>query len=371
MIYNTTIIGGSGNRWQAADGKFLTAIGRQNIYIGKNVWTDGNIIYGYDLPGYVARKVIRKVKKIYHEIIYFVKTNGISGYNVADDRMISVYKSRSGNELVASGIKLYNVEATTNTGDPDNPYKWVFTDITGNLSVDVPAWYNRTFYPRFNGDMGRNGGFLAASSVNRYLSVQYDFIYYIYEVLNAQNQKELRVNKIELSTLYQSIQTIDSRIGSGGDMALYCLNVADDGTGTGIIEIYYNNDFYHYTFTFTPNGITITPINTPTVTVPAGDAMLTLGLSAMSGLSTIGTAVVDNNVSLIIYYYSKVTKTAEALFVLSPNLLDTENYFEFDMYDLQGNYVRSLVDSILFVYGNNFRLDLCDINAQATAWGFN
>ncbi len=63
MIYNTTIISGSGNSWQGASGENLVAVGGQTLYAGKNVWTDGKIIYGYNIPSSLPKKVIKRKKK--------------------------------------------------------------------------------------------------------------------------------------------------------------------------------------------------------------------------------------------------------------------------------------------------------------------
>ena len=43
----------SGNSWQAGS-ETLVPVGSQNLYAGKEVWTDGSVIFGYDKPaGYV------------------------------------------------------------------------------------------------------------------------------------------------------------------------------------------------------------------------------------------------------------------------------------------------------------------------------
>lgn len=73
MIYNTTLASGSGNRWIDAQGRVLTAIGRQNLYVGKNVYTDGKVIYGYFIPSMSITpkpqfKVIPPAPGIYHGI---------------------------------------------------------------------------------------------------------------------------------------------------------------------------------------------------------------------------------------------------------------------------------------------------------------
>lgn len=51
MIELTTITGQSGGRWIDGKGRALTSMGHAPLYIGKQVWTDGVVIYGYPLAG--------------------------------------------------------------------------------------------------------------------------------------------------------------------------------------------------------------------------------------------------------------------------------------------------------------------------------
>lgn len=60
MIYNTTIVSGNGNRWVDAMGKVLTSIGGSNVFVGKNVWTDGKVIFGYSFPSSDVVKIQKK-----------------------------------------------------------------------------------------------------------------------------------------------------------------------------------------------------------------------------------------------------------------------------------------------------------------------
>ena len=161
MIYNTTIIGGEGGVYIGSNGERLISIGRQNVYVGKNVYTDGKIIYGYDIPQMLQKKVVRK-KKEKNYIITYILHGGYDGYfsgftyykpdeytyNLNYDGMYGRLTVPAGTDwALAAGNKLYYIVENSNT--------ITIGDVNGEEVTINDTWSRRYF-----GAAGANGGIL-------------------------------------------------------------------------------------------------------------------------------------------------------------------------------------------------------------------
>lgn len=73
MIELTTLVSESGGRWIDGKGRSLVNMGHAPLYQGKQVWTDGVVIYGYPLLGTTFTDPPKKKKENKAGIVYFVQ----------------------------------------------------------------------------------------------------------------------------------------------------------------------------------------------------------------------------------------------------------------------------------------------------------
>ena len=174
MIYNTTITGGGGGIWYDDRGNMLTAVGNQNIYIGKNVYTDGKVIYGYDMPSTMQkpkRSAIARNESVIFGFTGFVnqipadngKVKGIIPKDYQKEYANDVFNGvfNEGNSVCANrpiiaGSRLYNFYHTH-----DGSTGLYTLQEIGGETINLGYVYNqsRGFDSYYCFDAGRNGGF--------------------------------------------------------------------------------------------------------------------------------------------------------------------------------------------------------------------
>ena len=71
MIERTTLVSESGSRWIDSKGRSLVSMGHAPLYQGKQVWTDGVVIYGYPLAGNTFTDPPKKKKENKAGIVYY------------------------------------------------------------------------------------------------------------------------------------------------------------------------------------------------------------------------------------------------------------------------------------------------------------
>lgn len=244
MLYNTTITSCEGGVYVGSNGERLISIGRQNVYVGKNVYTDGKIIYGYDIPQMLQRKVIRKKKKK-NDIIVEIYNRGYDGYFSGvvyrkPDKYTENYNYGGvygrltvpvGTDwALAAGNKLYYiVEDSSTTTSVDANGEEVTTinnTITiGDVNGEEVTINDNWSYRRYFGAAGANGGIIITgyASSSGYSG---DIVYI------SPDMREHRVY---------------SRSGSGSNWtfinAVGHFNVNDEGEATCTVQVMEVNDY--------------------------------------------------------------------------------------------------------------------------------
>lgn len=357
MIYNTTIIGGEGGVYIGSNGERLISIGRQNVYIGKNVYTDGAIIYGYDIPQMLQKKVVRKKKEKNYIItnisnrsydsyfagfIYYKPDEYTDAYNYDGiyGRLTVPYNA----DALAAGNKLYYIVENNNT-------------ITIGDVNSEEVTINDTWSRRFFGAAGANGGILITGSS----SSGYDGdIVYI-----SPNMREYRV---------------DSASGSGSNWTFITpighFNVNDEGEATCTVSVTEISEYDERTeiqkLTFDSNGRdSMSGYTNPVL----GDGV---GHFERSGntLSNNGTITFDfddgqgGSRTLTLPITNGYTSSIVGDYVFIYSIAGTST-IDIKQYDKSGNLLRDYGtgDGRITEF-NNLRLIGCDPAKLFRQWGF-
>lgn len=365
MIYNTTIISGSGNSWQGASGENLVVVGGQNIYIGKNVWTDGKIIYGYNIPSSLPKKIIKRKKKVvptlsyipiyfyvysdYCEITYLIPENySLSGYQYKVTKRLQ--KPRELDELLQEQqiTECYGYFSGENLYFINNPkvIKW---DLRRPVVV--------TAYGGHIVDIGRNGGivFEYGTFVNKNMEVtEIDLDELKNEILERECQPTYIPPDPEEPKRYNGYVT-----------SCYWTteNIDDNGHFTAKVDadIYFTDTDETRSFEYkldVSDGGNLT-LHDYRGSLPMGD-----GIANANGSITFegGTEENPQTITLPDYNRGRITVGEKYAFVTSRTLYGSG----LDQYDLLGNELRD--------YGServgNARLDVIDIDAKLAEWGF-
>lgn len=241
MIYNTTLHAGAGGVWTDANGKPLIAIGNANLYEGKNVWTDGKIIYGYDIPAFMPRKI--KVKEKGLLIPMSCELASGSNYNYS---YINLAKQivgeltgtgETGKTAYFSGENCYLLEDTS-TGV-------TITKADANSPFTVTIANN--MYQSYLKDIGRNGGLVFYNGNIAYVNANM-----IANTWTGNDIFETIKPVAEISDTLPTGQVVTRQPENVSSMYFRWWNIDDNGIVT--VVLFADDLFYKYMYIETPSG---------------------------------------------------------------------------------------------------------------------
>ena len=370
MIYNTTIISGSGSSWQGASGESLTVIGNQNIYIGKNVWTDGKIIYGYNIPSFLPKKIIKRKKKVvptlsyipiyfyvysdYCEIRIFIPENySLPGYQYYVTKRLQ--KPQELDEL------LQEQQITTCYGYFSGENLYFMDNFSGRYTI-IKWDLRRPVVVTARGgdvvDIGRNGGiaFEYGTFVNKNMEVvEIDLDELKNEILERECQPTYIPADPEEPKEYNGYIT-----SCGWNTE----NIDDNGhfTAKAMADIYFTDtdETRSFEYKLDVSDYGSLSLDDYRGSLPMGDGIVNAdGSITFEG----GTASESQTITLPDYDYGRITVGEKYAFVTPRDIMFGGSGIT--QYDLLGNELRDYNDKV-----TNARLDVIDIDAKLAEWGF-
>lgn len=368
MIYNTTIISGSGSSWQGASGENLVVVGNQNIYVGKNVWTDGKIIYGYNIPSFIPKKIIKRKKKVvptlsyipiyfyvysdYCELTYLIPENySLTGYQYKVTKRLQ--KPEELEEL------LQEQQITTCYGYFSGENLYLMDNFSGRYTI-IKWDLRRPVVVTARGgdvvDIGRNGGiaFEYGTFVNKNMEVvEIDLDELKNEILERECQptyippdpEEPKEYNGRITSLWWDTENID-----------------DEGHFTAKVDadIYFKDTEETRSFSY---KLEVGDYGSLTLhdyrgSLPMGDGIVNAdGSITFEG----GTEENPQTITLTGFNNGRITVGEKYAFGTSRKVRG----HSLTQYDLLGNELRDYGD-----YVTNARLDAIDIDAKLAEWGF-
>lgn len=352
MIYNTTIASVNGNECTDTSGKKLIAVGNQNLYIGKNVYTDGKVIYGYVLPASASKSVVKHDDS---EIIYDAEYHALyaiipKNYAKTDiDYKRTVYATfATNNNIIICENELYeyyysNGQLYFKKGDT--------VQTAGALANNVEA-----------GDIGRNGGIAVAVSNLAAVS-------YIPPSMDSYKQ----LNMDTITPIVKSFDSYWDWSETIGINDINFLNVDDNGVLTVALTVsgdYGEGTLKTYTFTIDTNlNVSIANFTAPQL----GDGVGVFGFYANGFVQNTG-SIVYNNVSFPAKKTDKLVVVDKYVFVYTLVKLEFVSRAEIYMYDKTGTLLKKfgdIGDPLTEINGiNNCRFCFSSVAKMLKKWGY-
>ena len=370
MLYNTTITSCAGGVYIGSNGERLISIGRQNVHVGKNVYTDGKIIYGYDIPQTLQRKVIRK-KKVVNYVLTYVDSS-VYGGKISGLRYLDIDKYAEDNEkswydgeltvptntdgLIVAGNKLYyiieNDDDTVTIGDVNGEEATISTSSFG--------------YHYFVADAGKNGGIIITGGSYSSYSGRYmyngDIIYISPDMRHVVTVPE---------------QNDDEFISPYGHW-----NVDEDGKATCTVyyeqidqEGYVRDRGYKTLTIFSSGGYSLNNYHDPIL----GDGVAHFEENpSTGGYYNTGTLDFDfddnNSLTLPITVDHTATIVGDYVFIYSAYpQRSVFQHVSLKQYNKEGTLLRDYstgYDPDMLYYFNNYKIIACDPIKLAKSWGF-
>ena len=362
MIYNTTIISGSGNSWQGASGENLVVVGGQNIYIGKNVWTDGKIIYGYNIPSFIPKKVIKRKKKVvptlsyipiyfyvnsdYCDLTYLIPENySLPGYQYSVTKRLQ--KPQELQEL------LEELQITTCKGyfSGENLY------LINNPKVIKWDLRHPVVVTAFGGDIvdiGRNGGiaFEYGTFVNKNMEVV--------EIDLDELKNEILERECEPTYIPPDPEEPKKYNGYITSCGWTTENIDDEGhfTAKVMASIYFKDTYETRSFEYK-----LELSDAGRLTLHNYGGLLPMGDGLVRENGTITFEMGEETITLTDFNNGRITVGETYAFGSKRNL--SSSFGSIDQYDNTGNLLKSYDETT-----TNARLDAIDIDAKLAEWGF-